>query len=228
MRAWLPILLPILLPLLSNTVWLHLKKPDHNPLLGCLSSSMHTTGASAVPRQIPAELDFSQMGMRMLMAEEGRFVKGGRHVLHGGQVAHIGYGHRLYGNEGLELQRGIEERDAETLLWKDVERAAGSVRGLVQIPLRQHEFDALVMLAFNIGAQGFRDSPVLQLLNAGKRREAGESFCTHSRLRSGDSDGNQESPAIRRRRADERYLFLTGRYIQAQPRNEADTHHGKQ
>ncbi len=224
MRAWLP----ILLLLLSNTDWLHSNISDQKPLLGCLSSSMHTTGPGAVPRQITSELDFSQMGMRMLMAEEGRFVKAGRHILHGGLVAHIGYGHRLYGNEGLELQRGIEERDAEALLWKDVERAAGSVRGLVQIPLRQYEFDALVMLAFNIGLQGFRDSPVLQLLNAGKRREAGEAFGTHSRIRSGDSNSNQESPAIRRRRADERYLFLTGRYIQAPPRNEADPHHGKQ
>ncbi len=193
-----------------------------------LGIMLHASGIDATPRQSPPDLDFSTKGMRMLMAEEGCFVKDGRHVLHGGQVAHIGYGHRLYGNEGLELQRGIEERDAEALLWKDVDRVVDSVRTLVQVPLRQHEFDALVMLAFNIGVQGFRDSPVLQLLNAGKRREAGQAFCIHSRIRSADSNGNQESPAIRRRRADERYLFLTGQYIQAQPRNEADPRQGNQ
>lgn len=194
----------------------------------CLGIITQASGIDAPPRQSPPDLDFSIKGMRMLMAEEGRFVKDGRHVLHGGQVAHIGYGHRLYGNEGLDFQRGIEERDAEALLWKDVDRAADSVRGLVHIRLRQHEFDALVMLAFNIGVQGFRDSPVLQFLNAGKRREAGEAFCAHSRIRSGDSNSNQESPAIKRRRADERYLFLTGHYIQLPPRNEADPRHGDQ
>ena len=195
-----------------------------SPAWACLGVITQLAGAGALPRQSPPELDFSVMGMRMLMAEEGRFVKGGRHVVHGGQVAHIGYGHRVYGDEGIDVQRGIEEKGAENLLWKDVDRAAASVRSLVQIPLRQHEFDALVMLAFNIGVEGFRASPVLKLLNAGKYREAGEAFCIHSRIRSGVSNGNQESPAIRRRRADELYLFLTGHYIQAHPRNEADPH----
>ena len=178
-----------------------------------------------MPHQIPSVFDFSPMGMRMLMAEEGRFVKGGRHVVHGGQVSHIGYGHRLYGDEGIDVQHGIEERDAEALLWKDVDRAAGSVRTLVHVQHHQHEFDALVMLAFNIGVEGFRDSLVLQFLNNGKRREAAEAFCAYSRIRSGDTKSLEVSPAIRRRREDERYLFRTGRYIQAPPRNEAAPHH---
>lgn len=186
-----------------------------------ITLAVKATGAEHIPRQIPSALDFSPIGRHMLMAEEGRFVKGGRHVVHGGQVSHIGYGHRLHGDEGIDVQRGIEEGEAEALLLKDIERASGSVRTLVNVPLHQHEFDALVMLAFNIGVEGFRNSLVLQYLNNGKRREAGEAFCAHSRIRSGSL---QESPAIRRRREDERYLFRTGRYIQAPPRNEAEPH----
>lgn len=169
----------------------------------------------------------------MLMAMEGRFVKKGRHVVHGGLMPHIGYGHRLYEEELPQFQKGIGEGEAESLLTMDAERAATNVREAVKVPLSQSEFDALVMLAYNIGDAGFRSSGVLQRLNEGHRSQAAEAFFDHVRFHKGRGESSRgpeasmtvspPSPAIRRRRGDENYLFRTGRYIELAPKNGAES-----
>jgi len=85
---------------------------------------------------------------------------------------------------------------------KDFEKA---VRDAVKVPLKQHEFDALISLAFNIGIGGFKSSEVVKHLNAGRRRKAGRAFLNWRRA------GNDPDLLLPRRKR-ERRLFRRGKY----------------
>lgn len=47
----------------------------------------------------------------------------------------------------------------------DLDRYEQAVRDHVKVPLKQHEFDALVSFSFNIGTEGFRKSTAVEVLN---------------------------------------------------------------
>ncbi len=51
-----------------------------------------------------------------------------------------------------------------------------AVRRYVRVPLKQHQFDALVSLSFNIGAGAFHRSTLLRKLNAGDVAGAAQQF----------------------------------------------------
>lgn len=61
---------------------------------------------------------------------------------------------------------GITMRQALDLLSQDVAVAEGAVNEHIKVPLTQNQFDALVILTFNIGAGGFDASSVLRDINA--------------------------------------------------------------
>lgn len=52
-------------------------------------------------------------------------------------------------------------------LLQSAEKHAAGVRACIQVPLFQHEFDAYVSLAYNIGVGAFCGSTLVRLLNAG-------------------------------------------------------------
>lgn len=74
----------------------------------------------------------------------------------------IGYGHT-----GTDVRPGlvITQGTAEDLLLHDVQSAEFHVNHLVNVPLTQHEFDALVDFTFNVGSGNFASSTLLKLLN---------------------------------------------------------------
>lgn len=76
-----------------------------------------------------------------------------------------------------------------------------AVNRYVQVPLAQHEFDALVDFAYNCGTQNLRNSTLLKLLNQGKRMEASMEFAKWVRA------GDKILPGLVRRRAAETKLF---------------------
>ncbi|WP_136646558.1 lysozyme [Tabrizicola sp. YIM 78059] len=80
------------------------------------------------------------------------------------------------------------------------------VRQAMTVPLKQHEWDALVSLCFNIGPQAFARSSVVRHLNAGNRPAAADAFRAWNRA------GGRMVEGLVRRRAEERALFLTGGY----------------
>lgn len=49
----------------------------------------------------------------------------------------------------------------------DVQQFEGALRQCVRVPLAQHEYDAFVLLAYNIGPQAFCGSTLVKRLNAG-------------------------------------------------------------
>lgn len=69
-----------------------------------------------------------------------------------GGYATVGVGHRVTASDGLSVGDTITYDRAIDLLERDLDLAEGIVRDLVgDLPLFQHEFDALVDLAYNVG-----------------------------------------------------------------------------
>lgn len=91
----------------------------------------------------------------------------------------IGVGHLLTEDE-LKTERvsiggkligwkyGLSEAQVNQLLAQDVARFEKDVNQTIKVPLKQHEFDALVSFALNIGTGAFSpDTGVVKVLNAG-------------------------------------------------------------
>lgn len=87
----------------------------------------------------------------------------------------IGCGHLLSKDElssgkilGEDWRDGISQAVCEQQLRTDLELAVTAVNVLVQVPLLQHQFDALVSFVFNVGRGAFQQSTLLRLLNEGQ------------------------------------------------------------
>lgn len=88
--------------------------------------------------------------------------------------ATIGYGHLILRAEWEKFRNGIDQQWAESMLrldLRDVEHAVVQrfrecpcLLGRNERGLKQHEFDALVILAFNIGAGAFNLSSVAAMI----------------------------------------------------------------
>ena len=74
----------------------------------------------------------------------------------------IGYGSTKGVSEGMVI---THER-AEMLLMEDIADYEEAVNQLVELPLKQNEFDALVAWTFNLGATNLKNSTLLKVLNS--------------------------------------------------------------
>ncbi|OOY33838.1 lysozyme [Solemya velum gill symbiont] len=74
----------------------------------------------------------------------------------------IGYGHLVGSGESFNE---ISETEAEELLRKDVESAERAVLRLVNVPLTDGQFDALVSFTFNLGSGAFQRSTLRRKVN---------------------------------------------------------------
>jgi GH24 family phage-related lysozyme (muramidase) len=79
--------------------------------------------------------------------------------------ATIGYGHLIAKNDWSKYQNSINQNDAEQLFQSDLAPFVKTVNNKVTATVSQSEFDALVILTFNIGAGNFNSSSVLKLVN---------------------------------------------------------------
>ena len=82
----------------------------------------------------------------------------------------VGFGHLIKAGETLDT---VTREQAEGLLLGDVAWAEQAVRTAVHVDLDQNEFDALVSLAYNIGAGAFKNSTLVKKLNSGDFEEIG-------------------------------------------------------
>ncbi|MBU2039167.1 MAG: lysozyme [Gammaproteobacteria bacterium] len=85
----------------------------------------------------------------------------------------IGYGHLVRSSESFNK---IGETEAEELLRKDVESAERVVLRLVNVPLTDGQFDALVSFTFNLGAGALQRSTLRRKVNRQAHNEVPEQF----------------------------------------------------
>lgn len=113
----------------------------------------------------------------------------------------IGVGHtKAAGDPDPETFTGkLTMSEALDLLRKDIVKYENGVNRAVKVPLKQHEFDALVSFHYNTGAIG--RASFVKRLNAGDRAGAAQGMMSW-----------KKPPEIIKRRTAERDLFLTGEY----------------
>lgn len=96
----------------------------------------------------------------------------------------------------------ITAAESDEILARDLATFEKAVTDAVKVPLTQNQFDALVSLAFNIGAGAFSKSTLVRRLNAKDYQGAAEQFLVWNKA------GGKVVKGLVTRRVKERALFL--------------------
>jgi len=145
-------------------------------------------------------MKISPAGVNLIKEFEG-FPAGGRPYQDIVGVWTIGYGH----TEGVGPRSPqLTEAQASALLGNDLDRKYGPCVNDLQLPLKQHQFDALVSFVYNVGPGGVAASTqVGQALRARQWQAAGDA------LLAWDKAGGVAVAGLTRRRQAERAMFLS-------------------
>ena len=116
----------------------------------------------------------------------------------------IGFGTTVYPN-GIKVKKGdtCTEAQAKAYMAHDLKKFESAVNNAVKVPLNQNQFDALVSLAYNIGASAFSQSTLVKKLNANDYRGAADQFDVWVNA------GGKRMQGLVNRRAKEKALFLS-------------------
>lgn len=150
--------------------------------------------------------NISENGLSLIKSFEGKYYEG---YLCPAGVWTIGYGHtgETLGQSSPKGMR-ISDADIDKLLKEDMARFEKAVLRSVVVPLNQHQFDALVSFAFNVGAGALATSTLLKKLNVGDYAGAAEQFLVWNKA---TVNGKKTVlVGLTRRRQAERHMFLTG------------------
>ena len=167
-------------------------------------------------------MKLSDNGIRTLKLCEGSVMRNGRHVIYDDKNglpvaanarlpagATIGYGHLI--KSGEDFRDGIDEDIATKLLRADLSIAERAVNTTVTAKLRQNQFDALVMLCFNIGARNFANSTVVKYIN-NPDFKSGIYTPLAAAWRAWNRTGGRVSAGLARRRDVELNIYENGIY----------------
>lgn len=168
------------------------------------------------------KMKISNKGIECLKRQEGCVKIRGLHVIYDDKTgrpvpagaplppgATIGYGHLV--QPGEDFRAGLTEAQATHLLRSDIAVAERVVGQSVTAPLAQNQYDALVLLVYNIGGANFRKSTVLRYINNPTFSCA---ICPTLRdaWMAWNRSGGRVLPGLKRRRAYEFNLYTTGAY----------------
>lgn len=108
-----------------------------------------------------------------------------------------------WGSTGPDIKQGTvwTREQADARFAKTLAQVEADVIKVVRVPLKQHEFDALVSLTYNLGIGNMKSSTLLKMLNEG--------YYANAALQFGKwvfNDGKIMKGLVRRREA-ERKLF---------------------
>lgn len=103
----------------------------------------------------------------------------------------------------------ITAAQADEILSRDLAIFEKAVASSVTVPLKQNEFDALVSLAFNIGAGAFQRSTLVKELNKGNRYGAANQFLAWDKITVGGK--KKALKGLTNRRKAERDQFLNSK-----------------
>jgi len=116
----------------------------------------------------------------------------------------VGVGHLIGDGKSLpeSWNRTFSKEEIDGILKRDLKRFEyGILKMLPNVPLRQHEFDALVSFAFNLGLGSFQRSTIRQALLRNDKKAAMESLIKYCRA------GGKILKGLQIRRLDEKALF---------------------
>ena len=117
----------------------------------------------------------------------------------------VGVGHLIGDGKSLpdNWNRIFTNEEIDAILAADLRRfELGISKMLPNVPLRQHEFDAILSFCFNLGLGCFQRSTIRQALLRGDKEAAMESLVKYCRA------GGKILKGLQNRRLDERKLFL--------------------
>lgn len=116
----------------------------------------------------------------------------------------IGHGHIRTAKEGME----IDMARAHELLQEDLRATElGVTNALAEVPTTEHQFAAMVALAYNIGVNAFKGSTVLREHKMGNHDTAAQAFLMWDKA---TINGKLTQVAgLKRRREAEAELYLT-------------------
>lgn len=115
----------------------------------------------------------------------------------------VGVGHTsAAGPPNVTPGMKITASECDEILSRDLAKFEKAVLEVVKVHLAQHEFDALVSFAFNVGGGAFAKSTLLKKLNAGDRMGAADEFLKWTKA------GGQTLKGLKTRRESEREQFL--------------------
>jgi lysozyme len=118
----------------------------------------------------------------------------------------IGYGTTVYPN-GKKVAKGdtCTEAQANEFKANDLKKFVPAVSSLIQVPVTQNQFDALVSLTYNIGVGAIGGSTLIKKLNAKDYKGAAEQFLVWNK---GRVNGVlQVIPGLTNRRIKEKAYF---------------------
>jgi GH24 family phage-related lysozyme (muramidase) len=117
----------------------------------------------------------------------------------------VGVGHLIGDGKSLprEWNKTFTQDEVDGILKRDLNRfELGISKMLPNVPLRQHEFDAILSFCFNLGLGCFQRSTIRQALLRGDKEQAMELLVKYCRA------GGKILKGLQNRRLDERKLFL--------------------
>ncbi len=144
-------------------------------------------------------LTISNTGLKLIKAFEG-YRPVDRELITGQRI--VGYGHRLYSEDAVIMNKG----EAEETLRTDLEPFEDMINSEVHAPITQSQFDALCSFAFNIGPKSFLQSDTLRALNNGRPLDAANGLDIWRK--SEIAGKTYVVDALMRRRTAEKALFL--------------------
>ena len=109
----------------------------------------------------------------------------------------IGYGHVVKPHE--DFSAGIDEAQAEELLRQDAVIAERAVLRLINVPLTDGQFDALVSFTYNLGGGALQRSTMRRKINREEHADVPEQF-----MRWVWAGGRKLKGLVRRREAESR------------------------
>jgi lysozyme len=114
----------------------------------------------------------------------------------------IGIGHLI--RKGEDFSAGITLEQAQDLLRQDLRNTAAAIMRLIQVPLDDEQYSALLSFTFNVGTGALQCSTLRSRLNRGEYLSASgefEKWCWA---------GGKKQKFLYNRRIRERNLFLCG------------------
>ena len=119
-------------------------------------------------------------------------------------VVTIGFGHTRTAKEGMTITR----EEADMLLEEDIRSFETSVLSLVEVDLKQCEFDALIAWTFKLGAGNLKSSTLLKRINAKDWNDVPH------QIKRWNKAGGQTLQGLIRRREAEALLFEGKEWIE--------------